>query len=301
MMSYKVITASMLFLCLSTAYSEPPKTVKMQEMDSSIGVPPNLVDSGAKIETLKDGCNKNASDNVAWTKEWKKRQCGLVFDMSTDHNYYFKKCMAGDPVALKDRQLKLAKCICKEYAAKAKKQNDERISKGCPPVPIASWWSSDYKYHYNWCVRGANPLKADGANAQREKVLKAGCKKQKETVTVQKSDVLMLFKISDPAATFADVPYSGSIKSVKGGKLKKITNNTPYILTFMSGHNPSMSAAKCSIIGTGIKVLYKLSPGASKGFPLEDISYGKNFYICTMSKNEVTLKLTYEYEVTTSK
>lgn len=77
--------------------------------------------------------------------------------MKNDYSFYYGRCMKNDPVVVKDRQAALASCICETYANKAVEQNKIREAKGCPATPISAWWSSNIKYHYNWCIRGANP------------------------------------------------------------------------------------------------------------------------------------------------
>jgi len=285
-----VVLASMVVFCLnSPVFAQRP---------GGIQVAPQVK---GQLTLKTTACKKNAQDNMAIYNKWKSSGCPDTFEVIGNYDFYFKRCMNDAPIVVKERQRMLADCICKKYATTAKKQNQDRIAKGCPAKPNPSWWNSNYNYHYNWCVRGANSLKAEAMNNQRAQVLKTNCKEEKPTVkkqTVKKKSIVSLLKQSDPGATLADIPYLGVVQAAKDAKLLTVTNKTPYYMTFLSKFNPSLSAAKCSVIGAGIAQEFKLLPGQTHKFTNQSLFAGKSFHVCTNSNKEFSLKLDYEYGVT---
>ncbi len=289
-----------LFLMFSSVFAHENLEIMKVDNNKRITGPvkpsPNVM---KQLTTKKKACAQNAKTNEEIDKLWYENDCGMKFKSS--YQAYFNECMNGNPKNIKKELKQLTDCICKKYADTAVDQEERRILKGCPKKPVPSWWSSNYSHHYNWCVIGKNYTKAKYMNQKREQVLttyKPVAKPPKVEKTVIKNDIITLYKKSDPGATFADVPYSGSIKAQKSAKLKKITNNTLYRLDFRSGFNNSLSAAACSTFGTTIKTKFILFPGQSKSFTLEDLAFGKFFYVCTDSNKESSLKLDYEYELT---
>jgi len=280
-----VVSVSVIVFCLtSTAFAQSPARIERAPQVKN------------QISLKTTACKKNAKDNMAIYNKWKSSGCPDTFEVIGNYDFYYNRCMNGAPIIVKKRQKMLADCICKKYATTAKKQNEDRLAKGCPAKPYPSWWSSNYNYHYNWCIRGANPLKAEAMNKQRAQALNTICKKEKQTV--KKKGIVNLLKQSDPGATVADTPYLGVIQSLKNAKLLSVTNKTPYNMSFLSKFNPSPSAAKCSVIGTGIKQEFKLLPGQTHNFTNQSLFAGKAFYVCTNSNKEFSLKLEYAYEVT---
>ena len=258
------------------------------------------------IMTKEDYCDKNAKDNLEISKALQQLgNCGPSVNYSDSYHYYYQKCLQGNAVDIKPRQAFLAKCIsnnCDSYAKTAVAQNEKRIATGCPKGDNPDWWSSDYQYHYKWCIQGKNALGVESYNTQREQYLN-NCKKTSpppDPITVTKSDIVTLRKENDPKATFADLPFSGSIPSIKNAKLLSVTNNTQVKMTFKDKF--FTGGAKC-FPGQNTKILFTLWPGQTHSFNKPSLMAGKWFHVCVPMNSLITtpdkLQLDYSYEVTT--
>lgn len=74
---------------------------------------------------------------------------------------------AGPAAALDD-------AYCNGYGATAVAQTNEYNSRRCPNPGNSQWWSTDPKYHINWCKTLRTPDLAELGKADRAKIL-AGC------------------------------------------------------------------------------------------------------------------------------
>jgi len=113
--------------------------------------------------------------------------------------------------------------------------------------------------------------------------------------------VLTLMKDSDPYATFADIPFYGSIPSMSKAKLISITNVSKYRMNFRDQFNSSLNAAKCSGLGNASVSEFELYPQKTHQFGNQSLFSGKFFHVCTspsLPKNVISLQLKYTYELT---
>ena len=118
--------------------------------------------SSEKVTTLQDACDKYAKDAVLQNQENLKIGCGFLGPKwSADYNAHFNWCMSGNlnntKIESTGRQQALAQCKkgkCDFYAKQAVYANDRNVQCGCGAK--GPQWSSDYSYHYNWCVQGNN-------------------------------------------------------------------------------------------------------------------------------------------------
>lgn len=297
--------AACIVLLFNNGFAEPLPMVKQQEK--------NIVTQAEKVPgidkhlmTKEAYCDKNAKDNLEISKALKQLgNCGLSFNYSHSYQYYYQKCIEGNAVDIKSRQAFLATCIssnCDTYAKTAVAQNEKRIASGCSKGDNPNWWSSDYQYHYKWCIHGMNALGAESYNTQRDQYLN-NCQKtspKPTPTTIIKNDIVTLRKESDPQATYADHPFSGSIPPIKKAKLLSVTNNTQVKMTFKDRF--FTGGAKC-FPGQNTNILFTLLPGQTHSFNKPGLMAGKWFHVCVPLNSLVgtpdKLPLEYKYEVTT--
>jgi hypothetical protein len=113
-----------------------------------------------KFTTLQDACDKYAKDAVLQNQENLRIPCGFLGPKwSSDYKAHFNWCMSGNLSNTKSentgRQQALAQCKksrCDFYAKQAVLANDYNLKCGCGQK--GPQWSSDYSYHYNWCMQG---------------------------------------------------------------------------------------------------------------------------------------------------
>ena len=140
-------------------------------------------------------CAQYAKKAVEQFNEGKANNCDGIIGprWSSDYQQHFNWCMTV-PLAQSDSERKareehLRKCKgkpvlvekCDQYATFAVSQNNENLMRTC--AFTGPRWSSDYQYHYNWCVQGANVGRADVENKERQKALDEQCPTGKGDLT----------------------------------------------------------------------------------------------------------------------
>jgi hypothetical protein len=134
-------------------------------------------------------CGQYARQAIAQYEEAKASSCeGLAYpEWSDDYNHHFQWCMresvsqALADSKRRDRQDFLRRCKgdppivpeCDEYATTACSQNNLNIMRECGFSDAR--WSSDYDYHYSWCVHGNNRQHAKDQTLARKMALDADC------------------------------------------------------------------------------------------------------------------------------
>jgi hypothetical protein len=134
-------------------------------------------------------CAQYARQAIAQYQEAKASNCeGLEYpEWSDDYNHHFQWCLresvsqALADSKRRDRQGFLRRCKgdplivpeCDEYATTACSQNNLNIMRECGFSDER--WSSDYDYHYSWCVHGNNRQYAKNQMLDRKMALDADC------------------------------------------------------------------------------------------------------------------------------
>lgn len=144
----------------------------------------------AKREDIQiSPCHQYATTAIDQQKENQENTCGLSGpEWNLDYHWHYNWCVQGDNVRLtaaanQKRAQQLKGCqagpkmaestrqqICRQYAQQSAAQQQANLQAQCnlqgPP------WSTDYAYHYNWCIHGANYLSTKKAVADRQEKLK---------------------------------------------------------------------------------------------------------------------------------
>ena len=134
-----------------------PKEIQKREILKEPGLQPS-----GQVTTLQEACDKYAKDAVLQNQEKQNLGCYLLGSRwSSDYNAHFNWCMSGNLSNTKSeytaRQQALAQCKkdqCDFYAKQAVYANDRNVQCGCGAK--GPRWSSDYSYHYSWCIQGNN-------------------------------------------------------------------------------------------------------------------------------------------------
>jgi hypothetical protein len=244
-----------------------------------------------KVKHLECICKNYANTAISQNKENKQKGCGFTGPrFSSDYNAHFNWCMkAKDETRDEEqdaREDNLKKCDkCAYYAKNAVSHNEENKQKGCNFS--GPQWSSNYNYHFTWCMTGKNHEIADDVWQSRWDALLNKCSSTTPSPPPPPQPTTKTTIING----FKQVPYTGKTYyvaniNIANGKMISVKNPnlslgkqwTVMIL------KPGVSSEDCGKTGKTIDI-----PPGSSNTDLKDASlYNLTIGFCLNTSDPVT-------------